>query len=336
MRNIYILSIGKIYRKSNNLYFIDKDKNKRVIPIEGINAMYIMNKVSLTSNAIQMILNKGVPVHFFKEDSKTGIFYYLGSLLPKQRKPSGKVHIEQVKAYLNVEKRSEIALEIVDAMRYNMVKVIEKYREVYDYTKTLRNLDVRKEFEQKITDWKDAINVIRGIESNIWVIFYEALDKVLKTYKLERRTKRPPKNEANTILSFSNALLYATVLNEIYKTHLDPTIGFLHEPYEKGRFSLALDLAEPFKPIISCRILIWLINQGIIKPEHFKKDLMGVMLNENGRRVVIKEFEKRIKETIKIKGRGRKSMLTFIRKQAYNLERALVEDTKFKAFRLVY
>jgi len=60
------------------------------------------------------------------------------------------------------------------------------------------------------------------------------------------------------------------------------------------------------------------------------------MLNENGRKVVIKEFESRIKETIKIKGKGRKSMLTFIRKQAYNLEKALVEDAKFKAFRLVY
>jgi len=335
MKNIYILSIGKLYRKENTLWFIDKNKKKKKIPIENVNSIYILNKVSLTSNAIHLLLKKNIPVHFFKEDRKSGIFFYLGSLLPKQKNPAGIIHVKQVEAYLNIEKRVEISLEIVDALRYNMIKVLEKYSEIRNYIQKLRSFNVNKEFEYNLTDWKDAMNIIRGIESTLWNIFYEALDKILKTYKLERRLKRPPRNEANAIVSFVNSLLYATVLNEIYKTHLDPTVSFLHEPFER-RFSLALDLAEPFKPIITYRILIWLVNQGILKPIHFVKGLNGVLLSELGKKVVIKEFDRRITETIKIKGKGKRSILTFMRKQCYNLERALIEDKKFEAFRLRY
>ncbi|MGC9079463.1 MAG: CRISPR-associated endonuclease Cas1 [Nanopusillaceae archaeon] len=216
-----------------------------------------------------------------------------------------------------------------------MIKVLEKYNEIKDYVYRLRSFNVHKKFEELKNEYKDPINTARGIESNLWNIFYEATDRILKTYKIEQRTRRPPKNEANTIISFSNQLLYSITLTEIYKTHLDPTISFLHEPFEK-RFSLALDLSEPFKPIITFRILIWLVNQNMIKPEHFVKGLNGILLNEYGKKLVIKEFDKRINETIKIKGKGRKSIRTFIRAQAYSLEKYLIEDIEFKAFRLVY
>ncbi|BBL45732.1 CRISPR-associated endonuclease Cas1 [Nanobdella aerobiophila] len=334
-KNIYIISIGKLFRKYNNLYFIDKDKKKRAIPLENISNIFILNKVSITYNALKLIADRNIFLHFFYENREKGIFYHLGSFVPKHKNPAGIIHIKQALAYNDIQKRSEIALEIVDATRYNMIKVLEKYSEIKDYVQRLRSYNVKEEFKRNFNDWKNSINIILGIESNIWQIFYDALDKVLKTYKLEKRTRRPPRNEANAIVSFSNMLLYSQVLSEIYKTHLDPTISFLHEPFER-RFSLALDFAEPFKPIITFRILIWLINQDMIKSEHFVKGLDSILLNEYGRKLVIKEFDKRIDETIKIKGKGRKSIKTFIRKQCYNLERYLIEEYPFEAFRLRY
>ena len=65
---------------------------------------------------------------------------------------------------------------------------------------------------------------------------------------MENRSKRPPQNRLNALISFLNSLCYVTTLAQIYKTHLDPRIGFLHETNFR-RFSLNLDIAEIFKPI---------------------------------------------------------------------------------------
>jgi len=65
-------------------------------------------------------------------------------------------------------------------------------------------------------------------------------------FPFERRTKRPPQNPLNAMISFGNSLLYTTILGEIYRTHLDPRIGYLHESNRRS-FSLNLDIAEVFK-----------------------------------------------------------------------------------------
>ena len=333
MKDLYLISIGKLVRKHNNIYFITKDKKKKPVPLENISNIFILNRVSLTYPAIKLLTDKGILVHFFYEKPKKGIFYYMGTLFPRQKTKSGEILLKQIEAYKDIEKRAEISLEIVDAIRYNCIKVLEKYK--IEEVKILRKIDVEKEFKENLTDWKNALNIIRGIEAKVWQIFYQGLDKVLKTYKLERRTRRPPKNEANAIVSFLNMILYSITLSEIYKTHLDPTISFLHEIGEK-RFSLALDLSEPFKPILTFRILIWLVNQGIIKDTHFVKGLNGILLNEHGKKIVLGELNERLKQTIKLKDRGRKSLRYLIRAQAYNLEKALIDDRRFKAFRLIY
>lgn len=335
MKNIYIFSIGKLVRKHNNVYFVNKEGKKKPLPIEAVSNIFILNKVSLTYNAIKLLLDRNIFIHLFYENEKKGIFYYLGTISPRHKHPAGIIHVKQAEAYLNQEKRAKISLEIIDALRYNCIKVIEKYPEAKEETIFLRSFNVFRKFEENFNHYKDFKFVITGIESTIWNYFYSAIDKILKYFKLERRTKRPPKNEANAIVSFSNQLLYSIVISEIYKTHLDPTISFLHEPFER-RFSLALDLAEPFKPIITFRTLIWLINQNVVKEGHFVKGLNGILLNEFGKKKVIEEFEKRLNETVKLKNRPKRSIRFYIRLQCYSLERFLIEGKEFKAFRLIY
>ncbi|MGC9079462.1 MAG: CRISPR-associated endonuclease Cas1, partial [Nanopusillaceae archaeon] len=109
-------------RKSNNLYFINKDKKKSPIPIENTRNIFILNKISITYNAIKLLLDRNILIHIFYENQKKGIFYYLGSILPRQKNPAGFIHIKQVEAYSNIEKRTKISLEIIDAIRYNMIK----------------------------------------------------------------------------------------------------------------------------------------------------------------------------------------------------------------------
>ncbi len=334
---IFIDNIGILYRKHNNLYFKPKDEKPKPIPASNIEAIYILNKVSLTHGAIKLLMNKGIFVHFFYESEKSGVFFYGGSFVPRQKNPSGLIHVKQAQAYLDENRRYEIALEIVDAIRYNMIKVLERFSKVNEELKQLRGFNVKKRYEEILSEeeWKNKRELIMSLESQLWLLFYSALDKILTKFKIGQRTRRPPKNEANAVISFLNSLLYTVTLNEIFKTHLDPTIGFLHELREK-RYSLVLDLSEPFKPILTFRTLIWLVNHGVLKENDFSKKFEGILLNKSGREKVVKAFLNKLNTTVKLKSGEKKRFKTLIRMQAYALEKALVEDSKFRAFRLVY
>jgi CRISPR-associated protein Cas1 len=112
-------------------------------------------------------------------------------------------------------------------------------------------------------------------------------------FTIEKREKRPPSNPVNALISFGNAMVYSLVLSEIYHTQLNPTISYLHEPRER-RYSLSLDLAEIFKPLISDTIIFKLINDNMIKLDDFEEDIGYCYLNDNGRKKFVQEFDKKI------------------------------------------
>ncbi len=113
-------------------------------------------------------------------------------------------------------------------------------------------------------------------------------------FSFEKREKHPPSNPMNALISFGNSLLYTTILSECYRTQLNPTISYLHEPRER-RFSLCLDLSEIFKPLIVDPIIFRLINTGVITTGDFDQDLNGCYLNEGRKRNFSKPLTKSLK-----------------------------------------
>ena len=100
-----------------------------------------------------------------------------------------------------------------------------------------------------------AVDELMGYEGNIRETYYRAFNAIIDLQTpFEKRVRQPPDNPINAAISFGNSLMYTACLTEIYRTQLNPTISFLHEPGER-RFSLSLDLAEIFKPIIVDRVL---------------------------------------------------------------------------------
>jgi CRISPR-associated protein Cas1 len=123
---------------------------------------------------------------------------------------------------------------------------------------------------EKIEDVTD-IKMLKGIEGNIRKTYYDAWNEIVSAeINFDKRVKRPPDNMINTLISFLNSLMYTKVLSEIYQTQLNPTISYLHEPSEK-RFSLALDVAEIFKPILVDRLIFSLLNKKMISECIFRQ-----------------------------------------------------------------
>lgn len=168
--------------------------------------------------------------------------------------------------------------------------------------------------------------------------YYSAFDEILDRpdFRFDRRSRRPPQNELNALISFGNSLLYTQVLSEIYQTHLDPRIGYLHSTNFR-RFSLNLDVAEIFKPVLVDRIIFKVVGQGMLTRSHFVRESGGLLLTDAGKRVFLKEWEEKLKTTIKHRSLGREiSYRRLIRMELYKLQKHLMGEEAYEPFEALW
>ncbi|BAB59247.1 hypothetical protein [Thermoplasma volcanium GSS1] len=319
MYNFYITQDGTITREGNTLYFIGPDF-KRHLPVMNVQEIIISAKVSLSSWALDYLSKLGIIVHIISTNGK-----YMSSLIPGNRNERGNTTVQQVKAYLS-DKRFKIAAEMVNGIKNNILANLRYYSDNNEITKYI------KAIESYNPDYNsNDINKILGVEGNIWSTYYSAFPFIYKKYPDFKREFYPPKDELNAMISYGNALLYATVLTKIFITGLNPSISFLHEPSERS-FSLALDIADIFKPVIVERTIANLVNKNIMAHDSFRFEDNGCYLSLNGRRKFIEYYNEKLNTVIKI-GNNYLSYNNIIEREAYNLLNAIRNDEDYKSFR---
>jgi CRISPR-associated protein Cas1 len=145
---------------------------------------------------------------------------------------------------------------------------------------------------------------------------------------------RPPQNEVNALISFGNMMCYSQCLRAIHQTQLNPVISFLHTPGER-RFSLSLDLAEVFKPILVDRVVFKVLNKKIIVPKDFENSLNRVILKPAGKKAFVKAFEDRLTETIQHRTLKRSvSYKHLIKLECYKLVKHMLGIEEYRAFKM--
>ena len=150
----------------------------------------------------------------------------------------------------------------------------------------------------------------------------------------DKRVIHPPDNMINSLISFVNSLIYSKVLSEIYKTQLNPTISYLHEPGVR-RFSLCLDISEVFKPLIGDRLIFSLLNRRQITEDSFTKELNFLHLKKESSRLIAQELEKSLKKTIMHKELGRQVSYQYLmRLEAYKLIKHLIGEKQYEGFKI--
>lgn len=228
-----------------------------------------------------------------------------------------------------------IAKSIVRGIGINISEVLYHYYK-HDKKEVKYTIDwIRKEFFNKINDTTN-INQLMCVEGELWERFYRDFRYFLpEDFIMNKRVKRPPDNPINSLISFGNSLLYTKTISIIYNTHLDQRISYLHEPSER-RFSLSLDISEVFKPIIVYKTIFDLINNRKIKVDkHFDKNLNYCLLNDEGRKIFIEAFEKRIESVFEHPRLKRKvSYKTAIKLDCYKLIKFIMEDKEFIPFNI--
>ena len=323
---IYIFSSGKLKRRDNSLVFEMGEEEKRFLPIENIKEIIALGEVDINTKALNLLSQKEIILHYFNYYG-----YYTGSFYPREHYNSGYMILKQAEHYLNESDRLFLAKKFIEGAAKNSLKNL-KY-----YNRRGKNLDsFINEIERLLTELTDYEDVQQAmaIEGQIKQTYYQAFDYILSNeeFGFEKRSKRPPENKLNALISFANSLIYTYCLSEIYQTHLDPRIGYLHTTNFR-RFTLNLDVAEIFKPVIGDRAILSAINKKIIREKDFESRLGGIILNESGKKKFLELMEERLAQTIKHSKLKRKvSYRRLIRIELYKLEKHFIGEEEYEPF----
>jgi|688.fasta_scaffold11392_14 CRISPR-associated protein Cas1 len=331
--SFYIFQSGRLKREDNTVSFEPCSTDgeplpKRFLPIERIESLYLFGEIDLNTRVINFLSQNNIPVHIFNYYG-----FYSGSYYPREYLNSGFLLVEQVNHYSSSKKRLFLAKEIISTASANILKNLKYYD---SRNKALEEIISQIERFQSSISSTSEIPELMGLEGNIRQAYYQGWSEIISdsAFQLKNRVKRPPDTPINALISFVNGLIYSLCLNEIYRTQLNPLISFLHEPGER-RFSLSLDLAEVFKPILGDRLIFKLINKGQLKDNLFIKELNSCYLNENGRKLVVKEFEEKLKTVITHPKLDKKvSYRRLVRIECYKLQKHILGEDEYEGLKM--
>jgi CRISPR-associated protein Cas1 len=324
--NHHIFADGDLKRNEGTLRIDTLDGETEYLPVESVDTLYLHGQITFNTRALGLLNEHGIPVHVFGWKD-----HYRGSYLPKRDHISGDTVVQQVRAYDDPARRLSIAEDFVAASIHNMRANVRYYDDKRgDFTGALNRLEALK---QRVRNGdSESIDELRGIEATARKAYYRCFDTILRDpFELTRREYNPPTSEANALISFLNGMVYTSCVSAIRQTALDPTVGFLHEPGER-RFTLSLDIADIFKPILADRVAFRVVNRQHISIDDFESELEGCLLSEDGRLAVLEEFEKMLDETIEHPRLNRKvSYKTLVRTDVYSLKKHLIAGEPYRA-----
>ena len=332
-KSYYLFNPGLLERTDNTLKFTPHNADgqtgpPRYIPVEGVEELYVFGDLDANSALYNFLGQQSIPVHFFNYYE-----HYSGSFMPRDYLLSGKVQVAQTQHYSDRKKRLPLAGALLDGASSNMLKVLRYYA---NRGQELAPVIAQIESLQVSAGACRSVSELMGVEGNIRKAYYDAFDVIIKDFNMEGRSKQPPKNEVNALISYGNMLCYAQCLKQIYHTQLNPTISFLHEPGAR-RDSLALDLAEIFKPVLVDRLVFSMLNKRMLQAGDFRQDIGGCLLKENGAKTFTKVWEERLNETIEHRSLKRNvSYKTLIRLECHKLVKHVIGDREYKPFKMYW
>ena len=326
-QSYYLYKSGRLQRKDNTLEIVYKDNTKKSIPVERVDDIYVMTELDFNTNLLNFLSSFGINIHFFNYYG-----FYTGTYYPKESLVSGRLLIKQVEYYTDKNKRIEIAKSFIDSASYNIYRNLTYYNNRgKDLSAYMKEIDFLR---KQIKLCKD-VQELMGIEGNIRKVYYDSWNTIInQDIAFEKRVKNPPDNAINSLISYVNTIIYTRVLSEIYKTQLNPTISYLHETSER-RFSLCLDIAEIFKPIIAYRLIFSMLNKKQITEKDFEEGLNFTYIKDKARKEITREMDSRLQTKIKHKKLNREVSYEYlIRLEVYKLIKHLLEDEKYEGFKM--
>lgn len=297
---LYVLTQGAVLHLDHDTVRVDVERETRLrVPLLRLNGIVVSGQVTITPFLIQRCAEDGRSLVWLDRNGR-----FKARVEGKTR---GNVLLRRAQhlALSDSERRRLISRQIVAAKIQNSRQILLRAaRESTDelektaLAEAAGRLAVILDRLRRLTD----LDMIRGAEGEAARAYFGVFGYMVRgdraSFALDGRTRRPPRDRTNALISFLYALVRAECSSALEGVGLDPQVGYLHA-LRPGRPALALDLMEEFRPVIADRLAITLVNRRQLKAEHFEETPgNAVQLTEEGRRAVIVEYQRRKEEEI--------------------------------------
>lgn len=296
LNTVYITTEGAALRKDGeNLVAQVEGVEKARVPLHMLASVVVFGAIHVSPPLIETCAARGITVVFL---SRAGRFH-----ARVEGPVSGNVLLRRAQ-YRASDSPSEIVRSIVAAKIANQRAVVMRaLRDHGDGKDDSPLVLVAERLAQILRRASLApldVDQLRGLEGEASQNYFGAFDALIRTndetLRFRARSRRPPLDPMNAILSFLYALLTHDCRSAAEAVGLDPAVGFLHRD-RPGRPSLALDLMEELRPILADRLALSLVNRKQIDGADFaKQDSGAVLLSEDGRRKVLTAWQERKRE----------------------------------------
>lgn len=273
-----------------------EDGTKTRVPMAALERIVLLGRVRMSDQLMERCTRRGIRISSLSRSGR--MRYHIGS------PTSGNVvlRVHQVEAFNSDERSARIARSIVAGKLRSSRVAIQRWK--LDSARSLELERIHTQMSQRLDRLASAeeLEVIRGIEGDGARLYFKALGRVLGAsgtgFVFDSRSRRPPRDPANALLSFAYSLATTAYVGALESVGLDPQIGFLHR-IRPGRPSMALDLVEEARPAIADRFVVSLIRRRQIHV----RDLVeipggGWKLDDEGRRRFLKLWDEYLKRKV--------------------------------------
>jgi CRISPR-associated protein Cas1 len=300
LNTLYVLTQGAYVAKENETLVVRVDDQVGIrLPILTLQGLVCFGQVSVSPWAMAFCAERGVGVSFLSEH---------GRFLARVMGPTtGNVLLrrEQYRRADETEGSMGIARPIVAAKVANARTVLQRAardRPSGDGSEALGEAVRRLAIHLRDAERARDLETLRGIEGMAARTYFDVFDHLIsqqkEAFRFEERSRRPPLDRVNALLSFIYTLLVHDIQSALESVGLDPAVGFLHRD-RPGRPSLALDLMEELRSWFADRLVLSLINLRQLSANDFRQTETGaVLLSNDGRKTVLAAYQKRKQEEL--------------------------------------
>jgi CRISPR-associated protein Cas1 len=318
-RTYWLTEPCRIRREDNSIRIERADRSPVRVPVTDIRDLVLFDHADINTSSISLLSRHGVHVHVLDHYGN-----YAGAIAPAEDMSSAEVLRRQVALTADPEKRLAAARDLVATTAANVRWALDT---------SLLDAPLSRIDEQLAAC--TGTGQVMGVEGNFRRTAWGVLDTLLPPWlRLAGRSRRPPVNAGNAFISYVNSITYSRVLTALRCTPLHPAIGFLHTDTDRRRNTLALDLAEPFKPLLAERLLRRAAAQKTLTEADFESGVGYASLSGQGRKKVAELIRAELAVTVYHRTLRRKvSYEELIHLEALKVVRLCLEDVPYKPFR---
>ncbi len=326
LTNLYITDRDAVCRADKEKIIVETGGLTHELPIESVNSIQLFEEITVDSDLLAVCLEHRIPVYVISPRGS-----YLGKLQSLQN-TTVDARLAQYGVFFDPTRRLALARDIIHGKARNSLTMLYRLRRLYDRDITAQIKQVER-LEHQIPLSSD-LGQLQGYEGILAREYFAGFGVSLgHGFRFTTRSRRPPLDPANSMLSFGYTLLASSVMMAVETAGLDAYIGFLHQPIRNNP-SLVLDMMEEFRAIIVDHLVLHLVDSGKITPDDFERGTDAgrpVLMRNDARRLFIREYEKRIQTSVEYNLR-KTEFVRIMGQQAELLKKVVREGGSYRSF----